>query len=247
MFETILDDQGTDFTTSGTWTNAVYDSGLWKAAGPFYHSWAGALHQTVSSGGEARWQLPIEADDTYTISAWWPAAPQASNWTSQATYEVVAGSTVRAATNLDQRATGDQWHPLATVQLSATNPAYVRLTASSGICVADALHLRSQSRFNNGQPAALVRLQPMDGIVLQREQPVLAQPGFGAVRVAQGELVMTATNLTPGYGYTLERTANLLATSWVPLQSFRTLGFSTNLADALSATPAAAYYRLRAE
>jgi len=247
MYETILDDQGTNFTTTGAWTNTAHDSGLWKAAGPFYHPWSGSLHQQAGPGGEARWRLPIAADDTYTLSAWWPAAPQASNWTSQATYEIVAGGAVLATTNLDQTTAGDQWHNLATVQLTVANPAYVRLTASSGLCVADALHLCSASRFNNGLSAAVVRLQPMDGILLQRDQPVLSRPGFRRATVSQGQLLMTATNLTPGYEYSLEKATDLLSPSWAALQSFRTLGFSTNLSVTLPPAPAAAYYRLRAE
>ena len=247
MYEMILDDQDTTFSVTGVWTNTVYDSGLWKATGPFYHSWAGSLHERTGTSGEARWQLPIAADDTYTISAWWPAAPQASNWTSQATYEVVAGGTVLAATNLDQSAQGDQWHDIGTLQLLATNPAYVRLTASSGICVADALHLRSASLFNNGQPASSVHLQPMDGIILQRDQPVLAKPGFKAARVVADAVVLMATNLTPGVGYALERTTNLGTVAWEPIQTFQLLGFSTNLTDSLPHTQGAAFYRIRSQ
>jgi len=108
---------------------------------------------------------------------------------------------VLASTNLDQSAQGDQWHDIGTVRLLATNLAYVRLTASSGTCVADALHVRSASRYNNGQPASSVHLQPMDGIILQRDQPVLARPGFAGARVMANALVLTATNLTPGVGY----------------------------------------------
>ena len=247
MHETILDDQGADFSTTGAWTNAVYDSGLWKAAGPFYHNWAGSLHQQASPGGEARWELTIVADDTYTIGAWWPAAPQASNWTSQATYQIIAGGTVVAATNFDQRTGGDQWHEIATVPLTATNPVYVRLTTPSGAGVADALHLWSQSRYNNGQPASTVRLQPMDGIILQREQPLLGRPGFGGATLAPGQLLLTATNLTPGFGYVLERTTNLLSPSWRTVQSFHPLGFSTNLTDSLPPTQSGGYYRIRSE
>ena len=157
MYEWIIDDLDPAFSTIGTWTNVVYDSGLWQANGPYYHSWAGSLHQQAGPGGEADWQLSVPADDTYTISAWWPAAPQASNWTSQASFQVVAAGIVVASTNVDQTTGGDQWHDLATVQLLATNVTYVRLAASPGICVADALHVRSLSRYNNGQPASTVR------------------------------------------------------------------------------------------
>lgn len=37
-------------------------------------------------------------------------------------------------------------------------------------CVADALHIRSAKRYNNGAPAERVTLQPLDGIILQRTQ-----------------------------------------------------------------------------
>ena len=247
MYETILDDQDARFSTTGGWTNRAYDSGLWKASGPFYHSWAGSLHERTDGSGEARWQLPITADDTYTISAWWPAAPQASNWTSQATYEIVSGSTVLVSTNSDQRTGGDQWHDLGTVPLLATNAAYVRLIAASGVCVADALYMRSASRFNNGQPASSIYLQPMDGIILQRDQPLLARPGFEAARVAGDAVVLTATNLTPGVVFLLERTRSLGTNAWASLQSFQTLSFSTNLTDSLSSPPGAAYYRIRSQ
>jgi hypothetical protein len=45
----------------------------------------------------------------------------------------------------------------------------VRLTCPGAApCIADALHLRSLARYNNGSRAGQVTLQPMDGIVLQR-------------------------------------------------------------------------------
>jgi hypothetical protein len=246
MYEWIIDDLDPAFSTTGTWTHVVYDSGLWKAAGPYYHCWAGSLHQQVSAGGEADWQLSIPADDTYTISAWWPAAPQASNWTSQASFQVVAGGIVVASTNADQTTGGDQWHDLATVQLFATNATYVRLTAPQGICVADALHVRSLSRYNNGQPAAAVRLQPMDGIVLQRDQPTFVSPFFGSVSLFPDHLSLTVTNLTPGLSYSLQKSSNLTSNSWQTIQSFRTVGFSTSLQDNLAPNHGNAFYRIRA-
>ena len=236
MFESILDDQATNFSTTGAWTNLAYDSGLWKASGPFYHSWSGSLHERTDSSGEARWQIPIATDDTYTISAWWPAGPRASNWTSQAAYQVVAGGVVVASTNLNQTTGGDQWHDVATVSLSATNPVYVRLSAPSGPCVTDALHLRSQTRFNNGQPASSVSLQPMDGIILQRDQRLLGRPGFRAVDVSSNSVMLLVTNLTPGIDWVLERATNPILTAWQVLQTFQTSGFESRLTDAVEAS-----------
>jgi len=50
--------------------------------------------------------------------------------------------------------------------------------APQGVCVADALHVRSQSRYNNGQPVSTVRLQPMDGIILPSDHATFAAPAF---------------------------------------------------------------------
>jgi hypothetical protein len=246
MYEWIIDDLDPAFSTTGLWTNVVYDSGYETVNGPYYHSWAGSLHQQIGTGGEADWQLSVPADDTYTISAWWPAAPQASNWTSQASFQVVAAGIVVASTNADQTTGGDQWHDLATVQLFATNAAYVRLTTAQGTCVADALHVRSLSRYNNGQPASTVRLQPMDGIVLQSDQPTFVSPLFGSVSLLPDHLSVAVTNLTPGLSYSLQKSSDLTSNGWQTLQSFQTIGFSTNLQDNLAPNHGNAFYRIRA-
>ena len=246
LYETIIDDADAAFSTTGTWTKAVYDSGLWKVTGPFYHSWAGSLHQRADSSGEARWQLPIAAADTYAISVWWPAAPAASNWTTQATFQIVSGGITVASTNLDQTTGGDQWHDLATVPLDPTNAPYVSLTASAGSCVADAVHLRSSSRYNNGQPATSVYLQPMDGIVLQRDQAVVLPPSFGKTTIATNTVFFTVTNLTPGFNWTLERVFDLTTGIWQPVLSFQAAGFSANLQATIAPSHGNAFYRIRA-
>ena len=246
LYETIIDDLDPAFSTTGTWTNAVYDSGLWQAAGPFYHSWAGSLQQRAGATGEARWQLPITAADTYTLSVWWPAAPAASNWTTSATFQIVANGVPVAATNLDQTTGGDQWHDLATVALNPTNAAYVSLTAASGTCVADAIHLQSLSRFNNGQLAASVRLLPMDGIILRRDVAVVSPPKFSQTTLATNVVSFTITELTPGFNWTLERTSDVATGVWQGIQSFQSAGFTTNLQDNLGASHSNAFYRIRA-
>ncbi|MGD0815280.1 MAG: LamG-like jellyroll fold domain-containing protein [Verrucomicrobiota bacterium] len=245
MYEMIIDDQDPAFSTIGAWTNVACDSGYETANGPYYHAWAGSMHQPVGAGGEADWQLSVPADDTYTISAWWPAAPQASNWTTQASFQVVAGGLVVASTNADQTTGGDQWHDLATVQLFATNAAYVRLTAPQGICVADALHVCSLSRYHNGQPASAVRLQPMDGIVLQSDQSTFASPFFDSVSLFPDHLLLTVTNLTPGLSFSLQKSSGLTSNGWQTLQSFQTTGFFTNFQDNLAPNHGSAFYRIR--
>ncbi|MBN1660078.1 MAG: carbohydrate binding domain-containing protein [Anaerolineae bacterium] len=165
--ETILDDAGPGLAVTGTWTETTYDSGEWQATGPFYHDWGAGCHEHSGTTGEARWSLPIAAADVYTITAWWPAAPEAAGWSANARYEVVAGGQVVATQVLDQRSGGDEWHLVGEVALSPGDAAYVRLSCP-GACIADALHIRSRARYNDGSPAAEVTLAPMDGIVLRR-------------------------------------------------------------------------------
>jgi hypothetical protein len=164
----------------------------------------------------------------------------------QATFQIVANGVAVATTNLDQTTGGDQWHDIATVPLDPTNAAYVSLTAPAGTCVADAIHLRSLSRYNNGQPAATVRLQPMDGILLQRDNPVLLPPRFGNISLSANSVFLTITNLTPGFTWMLERVPDLTSGAWQSLQSFQTIGFSTNLQDTLAPNHGNAFYRIRA-
>jgi hypothetical protein len=169
LYETILDDTAPQFSTTGEWTNCSYDSGLWKVSGPYYHDWGEGCHERTGGSGEARWDVPITAFDTYTVTAWWPAAPESAGWSQNATYELIAGGKVVGSTSLDQRTGGDEWHFIAEAYLSPGDHPYVRLSCSgSAPCIADALHLRSSARYNNGSPVKKITLQPMDGILLVR-------------------------------------------------------------------------------
>ncbi|MCS7259324.1 MAG: carbohydrate binding domain-containing protein [Anaerolineae bacterium] len=173
LYESILDDADPGFRiVSGTWVEKTYDSGEWTARGPFYHAWKTRLHELSSDSGEVRWTLPIQAQDVYTITAWWPAAPVAPGWNAQTRFEVVQDDQVLATAILDQRQRGDEWHLVAAVELRPSPTPYVRLVCSGAPCVADALHLRSTARYNNGQAASTITLAPLDGIILQRGQGV---------------------------------------------------------------------------
>jgi hypothetical protein len=74
-----------------------------------------------------------------------------------------------ATATLDQTTGGDEWHTLAVVPLAPADNAYVRINCQGAPCVADALHLRSLSRYNDGSYVDRVFLQPLDGIILMRE------------------------------------------------------------------------------
>jgi hypothetical protein len=170
--EYILDDSGPEFSASKEWRVAQYDSGMWKDAGPFYHTWGAGCHQLDGATGTAQWDLALRGDDTYTIDVWWAAAPQSANWSRKAVFEVVAGGKVVASTTMDQTTGGDQWHTIATVPLAVADAPIVRVhNEGSGSVIADALHVRSAARYNDGSAAASVTLEPMDGIVLRRTSP----------------------------------------------------------------------------
>lgn len=170
-YETILDDEQAGFSTTGTWTSVKYDSGELQAVGPFYHCWKENCHERSGSAGEARWDLDIQAADNYKITAWWPAAPQANTWNQNVVYEVVAGEQVIASATFDQRSGGDEWHFVGEVPLSPDTHNFVRMYCEGEApCLADALHIRSRARYNDGSPATKVTLQPLDGIILTRRQ-----------------------------------------------------------------------------
>jgi hypothetical protein len=168
MHEYILDNVDGCFAASGQVSTVVLDSGEWMATGPYYHNW-GASCVRLSSGAVARWDLSIPEQDTYTVSAWWPAAPEASTWSASVVAEIISAGQVVASTVFNQKNGGDQWHPLGVATLAPEDRPYVRFRSQDGASyIADALHVYSAARYNDGSAVDTVVLQPMDGILLQK-------------------------------------------------------------------------------
>jgi hypothetical protein len=170
LYEYILDDADAAFSSTGPWVTATYDSGEWVASPPWYHDWEEGCRRLDGTTGEATWLLSPPADDTYTIDVWWAAAPEASGWSREVVFEVAtAGGTILATATLDQTVNGDQWNRVAEVPLARADAPVLRVrNLGTGPAIADAIHVRSAARFNDGSPAATVTLSPMDGIVLRR-------------------------------------------------------------------------------
>jgi hypothetical protein len=165
LVETLIDDVEPAFTTEGEWQALELDSGEWEAEPPYYHDWGGGSHLTTN--GSARWDLGITLPDTYTVAAWWPAAPAAADWNANAVYEIVSGGQVVAQAAFDQRTGGDEWHIIG--QAALQPGAYVQLRCDGvAPCLADALHAWSAARYNDGSATDTVTLAPMDGIIMQR-------------------------------------------------------------------------------
>ncbi len=177
LHEYIIDDSDAAFSYTGNWTEPVYDSGEWTVTGPFYHDWGISCHETTESNAEARWALSIPEEDFYTITAWWPTPPSSSTWSQNVIYEVVAGSQVVASATFDQStpsdtdSSRDEWHMIGNVLLKPEDGTFVRIRNNDPLnnkFIADAIHVRSAKKYNNGLPTQTVTLQPMDGIVLAR-------------------------------------------------------------------------------
>jgi hypothetical protein len=168
LWEVLVDDGDPSFSTTGLVLSTPLDSGEWKAAGPFYHSWGGSLH-LLPPGAAAEWKWSVPADDEYSIDAWWPAAPAAGIWNTAARYEVWIGGVRLATAALDQTRTGDEWHRIADLRLPAGKTAVIRLVcAGTRPCAADALFIHSAARWNDGSLIQNIFLPAMDAIILRR-------------------------------------------------------------------------------
>ena len=170
-YQYILDDgNNAGFQTTGAWQEIDLGTAEWYAIPPYYHAWNNRCHQATDIAGQATWDLALRGPGEYTIQAWWAAAPDAKTWTKQAIYEIVAAGRVLATVMMDETQTGDQWHTLASgLKLDPQDKPYVRVkNGGTGILIADALHVFSAERYNDGQPVRQVSLEPMDGIILRR-------------------------------------------------------------------------------
>ena len=181
----IVDDADAAFaTTAGTWATKRYDTGEWYATPPFYHHWGTGCRESSGPGAVAQWSFTAPDADDFTLDARWPAVPN-NTFSAQARYDLLVGGTVVASVTLDQSKQGDEWHRLGTLRANAGATIAVRVQPLDGRPgIADALHVTSAARFNDGSAAASVRLQPMDGIVLRRDTPAFAAPAITRVPAA---------------------------------------------------------------
>lgn len=166
----LLDDTAPAFSTQGSWQDTPLGTKEWHAIPPYYHAWKDRCHISTDAAASATWDLQLRAPGSYTIQAWWAAAPDAATWTKQAVYEVLVRGQVIASKTLDQTRDGDQWHTLVEdLRLDPADQPTLRLrNAGPGTLVADALHVFPAERLNDGQPVRQVTLEPMDGLILQR-------------------------------------------------------------------------------
>jgi hypothetical protein len=195
----IIDDHDAAFTSQGGWRSAALDSDANspgpKPVGPYYHSWNGSCRVSDDGAGVAQWKLNLTEDGEYTIQTWWPAAPGSNGWSKQVVYEVLIGGTTLATVILDQSMQGDQWHTIAKLQLKVSDQPFVRVhSAGIGAFVADAIHVFSTARLNDGATADEILINPMDGVLLKRLQPIA--PGQITLSATPGGAVTRTTSDT---------------------------------------------------
>ncbi len=169
----IVDDAGASFSASAPLVEVSLDSGKMKATGPYYHDWGPSCHLGSGTQARATWRLEVPEAGSYVLSAWWPAAPGAGAWSTNVVFEIWDGPELLASRTVNQRQDGDQWNLLATVDLHPSEALAVRmLCPQGGAFVADALHVSSLARYNDGADVQTVVLGPLDGLVLRRADSV---------------------------------------------------------------------------
>jgi len=211
LHQYMVDDADSEFSASGSWRTAVYDTGTQygNGTGPFYHCWKASCHQSDAGTGQAQWKLKIPADGQYTVQVWLPAAPGAATWTKNAIYEVMAGENVLASATIDQTSAsaGDALHQVATLNLKAGDAPFLRVrNGGSGALIADAVYVTSTARYNDGSPVQQVTVGAFDSILLQLADP----PGcsyslshFGQAFAAQGGTGTITINTGAGCTWTV--------------------------------------------
>ncbi|TFG82338.1 MAG: hypothetical protein E4H20_07875 [Spirochaetales bacterium] len=167
----IIDDGSSNLTLSGRWSEASHDTPAWKVDGPFYHNWGKTSRESSEKGATAEWNLGIPEDGTYTIKAWWTAAPDQADWTRSAIYEVVVRGKVVSSHTLDQSVGGDEWITVGTARLKKGDRPFLRLrNGGTGVLYADAVLVESEARYNDGSAVRELTLAPFDGIVLMKNR-----------------------------------------------------------------------------
>ncbi len=165
-YQYVVDDSSAAFMARN-WESKAYDSGQGVDKAPWYHDWGSGCHQSSSTVDTAVWDLGIRADDTYTLDAWWPAAPSSSGWSSEVRYEVIENGVVLSSIVLDQTKNGDTWNRIASIPLARAAEVKVRVTnLQAKPAIADAILVQSMARFNDGSDAVSVELDAYDAIIL---------------------------------------------------------------------------------
>lgn len=182
LHQYFIDDNSSAFKSVGNWKWGNYNSGYLgggseevRPVDGYYHHWEQGAH-SAAAGSSASFDLQIPSAGKYDLKMWWPAAvPERSGWSSAMTVTVSTGSTavIIAPVTLDlTKQGGDVWFPIVkSAQLVRGASLTMSCPHGVGTCIADAVLVESEARYNDGSDAASVTLGTMDAIVLSRTNP----------------------------------------------------------------------------
>lgn len=177
LVQMIVDDASSAFhQISGTWNIGNFDSGYddtnpsseeVRPPNGFFHHWASGARE-AAGGSSASFDLKVPMAGTFNVSMWWPAAvPARTSWATAMRLTINPGG-VSVSVDLTTQG-GDQWFLIASgVSLSPSSTLQVDCPAGGQSCIADAVLVESDARYNDGSAAEQVSLQPLDGIILQK-------------------------------------------------------------------------------
>lgn len=174
----IIDNAETGFTCGGSCTLSEYDSGTWVALPPYYHDWESDC-VTIPTGNSGSFELEIPEEDYYTLSIWWPAAPDLWMLSTDVSVRVVAGVDTLLEMTVDQSLGGDEWVEVGRIFAAPEDSARLEIEAPNKAALADAVYIRSDLRFNDGSAVSdSLYLAPYDAVILSNPAPG-SDPGGG--------------------------------------------------------------------
>eukprot|EP00038_Savillea_parva_P024823 m.45135 g.45135 ORF g.45135 m.45135 type:complete len:908 (-) comp6618_c0_seq1:148-2871(-) len=187
LHQYIVDDHATTSFTAvkGNWTEHQFAHGYSFSEPsqesdfpPYWHHFEKGAH-TASQGAVGQFTLDIPEAGNYNLSIWWPAATSLqSNWSSQMDVATVCPTTsttsssvtttMAAPTSVDLRSGGDAFALVAHMVALSPGCNLTLTCVGIGTCVADAVLVSSEARYNNGADieGETVSVGAMDGMVL---------------------------------------------------------------------------------
>jgi len=191
----IIDNGDEAFSVTGGYTLEQYDTGQWKATGPYYHDWDENC-AVLDAGSEGTFDLDIFEPDDYDFHVWWAAAPEIAELSGSVSVALYAGTELLFDTTIDQTTGGDGWVFVGSAFLDSFQENSLVISSGDGPCIADGIFIESTARYNDGSEAdSLVTLDPFDCVILKKatpngntDPPIHVRPAKKKLRNASGRI-----------------------------------------------------------
>ena len=150
----------------------------------YWHHFEKGAHTSVK-GSVARFDLNVPEGGRYNLSLWWPAASSLQpSWTPAVTVVgrcTTGGSPVTWAT-VNMQSGGDEWAFVANTELAPG--CFMELSCEGeGVCIADAVLVESEARYNDGAAVTdSVVIGPRDSVVVLAHTPAPSCTKWGVTQ-----------------------------------------------------------------